>query len=159
MARWGIIVALLIIIGALSLISSNIVHLAGDGYYLISNAGFFSGFVHGILAPITIVLGLFIKVNMYELHNTGWWYNFGFLFGILAIWGAGKTSNNITKNYYYGYNKPTQGLSKEDRMHMEKLIDQKIEGKLKNNNKINKDIKEKNKDKDQDKKKSWEFWK
>ena len=98
MARWAIIIGLLIFIGALSLISSGMVHLAGDSYYLVKEAGFFSGLVHGILAPITLVLGLFIKINMYELNNGGWWYNFGFLFGLLIVWGAEKGQKYVTQN-------------------------------------------------------------
>lgn len=150
MARWGIIIGLLIVIGALSLISSGVLHLAGDSYFNINQAGFFTGLVHGILAPITLILGLFMKVQMYELNNNGWWYNCGFLLGILIVWGAGSTHNNITKNYYYG--DKGRRLSDDDKKDIESLIDKKIDGRLRNK-------KDKSKDKGKDNKNSnWKFW-
>ena len=53
-------------------------------------AGFWMGLWHGIIAPITFVISLFSDtVTMYEIHNNGGWYNFGFLLGFGAIWGGG----------------------------------------------------------------------
>jgi len=47
-------------------------------------AGFWMGFWHGYIAVITFVISLFNEnVNIYEVHNNGGWYDFGFL------WGAG----------------------------------------------------------------------
>jgi hypothetical protein len=52
-------------------------------------AGFWQGLWHGIIAPITFVVSLFnSNVSMYEVHNNGNWYNFGFLLGIGATWGG-----------------------------------------------------------------------
>jgi hypothetical protein len=45
-------------------------------------AGFFSGFWHGLIAPVTFIISIFSKsVRFYEVHNTGGWYNFGFVLG------------------------------------------------------------------------------
>jgi hypothetical protein len=53
-------------------------------------AGFWLGMWHGIIAPITFVISLFNdNVGVYEVHNNGGWYNFGFLFGLGAVWGGG----------------------------------------------------------------------
>ncbi len=53
-------------------------------------AGFWLGLWHGIIAPITFVISLFNdNVGMYEVHNNGGWYNFGFLFGLASVWGGG----------------------------------------------------------------------
>ncbi len=53
-------------------------------------AGFWSGLWHGIISPITFIISLFSdNVNFYEVHNNGGWYNFGFLFGIVIIFGGG----------------------------------------------------------------------
>jgi len=53
-------------------------------------AGFWSGLWHGIIAPVTFIISLFSdKVHVYEVHNNGGWYNFGFLFGIMIIFGGG----------------------------------------------------------------------
>lgn len=53
-------------------------------------AGFWQGLWHGIIAPITFVVSLFSdSVGMYEAHNNGGWYNFGFLLGMSIILGGG----------------------------------------------------------------------
>ena len=53
-------------------------------------AGFWLGFWHGAIAPVTFVISLFSdKVHVYEVHNSGKWYVFGFLLGVTAIWGGG----------------------------------------------------------------------
>jgi len=45
-------------------------------------AGFFMGLWHGLIAPITFVISIFAKtVRLYEVHNNGGWYNFGFVLG------------------------------------------------------------------------------
>ena len=42
-------------------------------------AGFFRGVMHGVFAPLTFILGLLFKsVKMYEPHNSGSGYDFGF---------------------------------------------------------------------------------
>ncbi len=51
-------------------------------------AGFWAGFWHGNIAPLTFVTSLFNKdVSIYETHNNGAWYNFGFLLGISSVLG------------------------------------------------------------------------
>ncbi len=53
-------------------------------------AGFWLGLWHGIIAPVTFVISLFSDaVHVYEVHNNGSWYTFGFLLGIVSIWGGG----------------------------------------------------------------------
>jgi len=48
-------------------------------------AGFLGGLWHGIIAPITFIVSLFVDgVSIYESHNNGRWYEFGFLLGICA---------------------------------------------------------------------------
>jgi hypothetical protein len=45
--------------------------------------GFWSGLWHGLISPITFIISLFSdNVNIYEVHNTGNWYDFGFILGI-----------------------------------------------------------------------------
>ncbi len=56
-----------------------------------SVAGFFTGIWHGIIAPFTFVLSLFTdKVSLYEVHNTGGWYDFGFVLGAGILFGGGS---------------------------------------------------------------------
>lgn len=53
-------------------------------------AGFLPGLWHGIIAPVTFIISLFSdSVHMYEVHNNGGWYNFGFLLGAMIIFGGG----------------------------------------------------------------------
>ena len=52
-------------------------------------AGFWSGLWQGIISPITFIISLFSNnVNIYEVHNNGAWYDFGFLFGISMTFGG-----------------------------------------------------------------------
>lgn len=45
-------------------------------------AGFWSGLWHGFIAPVTFVISLFSDgVNVYDVHNNGNWYDFGFVVG------------------------------------------------------------------------------
>jgi hypothetical protein len=52
-------------------------------------AGFWKGIWHGLISPITFVISLFSKsVYVYEVHNNGGWYNFGFLMGASITFGG-----------------------------------------------------------------------
>jgi len=45
-------------------------------------AGFISGLWHGFISPVTFIISLFSpNVRIYEVHNNGGWYNFGFVLG------------------------------------------------------------------------------
>lgn len=53
-------------------------------------AGFWRGAWHGVIAPITFVISLFSdNVNLYEVHNNGNWYDFGFVLGAGIFLGGG----------------------------------------------------------------------
>ncbi len=53
-------------------------------------AGFWLGLWHGLISPITFIVSLFsAKVNLYEVHNNGGWYNFGFVLGAGLFLGGG----------------------------------------------------------------------
>src|SRR5215813_5794575 len=52
--------------------------------------GFWLGLWHGFIAPIAFVVSLFkSNVGVYEVHNNGAWYNFGYLFGLACFFGGG----------------------------------------------------------------------
>ncbi|MFC2011948.1 hypothetical protein ACFLVU_02335 [Chloroflexota bacterium] len=54
------------------------------------SAGFWSGLWHGVISPITFIISLFSdNVNIYEVYNSGNWYDFGFMFGVSIIFGGG----------------------------------------------------------------------
>lgn len=47
-------------------------------------AGFFSGIWNGLLAPWTLIARWFVHdIVMYAIPNTGWFYDFGFLLGVI----------------------------------------------------------------------------
>jgi hypothetical protein len=51
--------------------------------------GFWRGIWHGFIAPFTFIISLFSKtVGVYEAHNNGGWYNFGFIIGLSIIFGG-----------------------------------------------------------------------
>jgi hypothetical protein len=53
-------------------------------------AGFWLGLWHGFIVLITFVVSLFSdKVQIYEVHNNGGWYNFGYLIGVMSCFGGG----------------------------------------------------------------------
>jgi LPXTG-motif cell wall-anchored protein len=53
-------------------------------------AGFLKGLWHGLISPVTFIISLFSKdVRLYEIHNNGGWYNFGFVLGAGLFLGGG----------------------------------------------------------------------
>ena len=54
-------------------------------------AGFWMGLWHGFASPVMFIISLFNKsVEVYEVHNNGGWYTFGFMIGVSAIFGGGS---------------------------------------------------------------------
>ena len=52
-------------------------------------AGFWMGLWHGFASPVMFIISLFNKsVEVYEVHNNGGWYTFGFLLGASIILGG-----------------------------------------------------------------------
>ena len=53
-------------------------------------AGFWLGLWQGFIAPFVFVVSLFKNnLTIYEVHNNGAWYNFGYLFGLACFFGGG----------------------------------------------------------------------
>jgi len=62
---------------------------AADG----ETAGFFLGLWHGFIMPFAFVASLFLDdVSIYEVHNSGGWYNLGYLIGLAGILGGGGSA-------------------------------------------------------------------
>lgn len=54
-----------------------------------NGAGFWLGLWQGIIIPVTFVISLFNdNVSIYEVHNDGNWYDFGFVLGLTLPYGA-----------------------------------------------------------------------
>jgi hypothetical protein len=66
-------------------------------------AGFWLGLWHGLISPITFLVSLFNdQVNIYEVHNNGNWYNFGFMLGVSTVFsgvlGGGAASRGRARS-------------------------------------------------------------
>ncbi len=64
--------------------------IPGDGTYTADEpAGFFWGIWHGWISPISLIIGFFDEsIRVYEVSNTGWWYDFGFYIAIISGFGG-----------------------------------------------------------------------
>ena len=52
-------------------------------------AGFWLGLWQGIIVPVTFIISLFSDtVGIYEVHNNGGWYDFGFVIGASVFLGG-----------------------------------------------------------------------
>lgn len=63
---------------------------SGDGKHTADKpAGFFWGIWHGWLAPLSLIIGIFVdNIRVYEVMNTGWWYDLGFYMAIISGFGG-----------------------------------------------------------------------
>ena len=53
-------------------------------------AGFWLGLWHGVIAPFMFILTLFVdSIGIYEIHNSGGGYNFGYIIGLSMSLGSG----------------------------------------------------------------------
>lgn len=60
-----------------------------------SPADFWFGLWHGMISFISLIIHIFNEnVAVYESNNTGGWYDFGFLLGVIFIWGG---SSHVTR--------------------------------------------------------------
>jgi hypothetical protein len=61
-------------------------------------AGFWRGLWHGIISPVTFIVSLFAdSVHFYEVHNNGNWYNFGYILGLIILFGGGGCGSKCRK--------------------------------------------------------------
>lgn len=61
-------------------------------------AGFWKGIWQGLIAPITFIISIFSKnFHFYEVHNNGFWYNFGFVLGAGLFFSGGIFGRTRTK--------------------------------------------------------------
>lgn len=74
--------------------------MPGDGSYNIENpAGFFSGIWHGWIAPISLIFSIFKdNIRIYEVVNTGFWYDFAFYMAIISGFGGISLSRKKKKD-------------------------------------------------------------
>ena len=57
-------------------------------------SGFLGGLWHGIIAPVSFFISLFIDdIAMYAVNNNGGWYDFGFVLGAGILFGGGSRAS------------------------------------------------------------------
>ena len=62
-------------------------------------AGFWPGAWHGLICPVTFVISLFNDdVGVYEVRNSGGWYDFGFLFGAMVVFSSGGHAGGMARS-------------------------------------------------------------
>lgn len=71
----------------------------GDGKNTADNkAGFFWGVWHGWVAPVSLIISIFNSdISIYEVNNTGFWYNLGFYMAVISGFG-GLALNRKVRN-------------------------------------------------------------
>jgi len=91
MKKRSIVAVTLVLVLSLFLLSSC---LPGDGKANPeSPAGFWTGIWHGIIAPISLIVGIFDKnIRIYEVNNKGWWYDLGFFLTLASGAGGGTAA-------------------------------------------------------------------
>lgn len=86
----GLVLALLFVAGC----------APGNERFDATPAGFWAGLWHGLICVVTFIISLFTDtVRMYEVNNTGGWYNFGFLLGAAIALGGSWGSHCGRKRY------------------------------------------------------------
>jgi hypothetical protein len=57
-------------------------------------AGFWAGLWHGLISLVTFIISLFNdQVGIYEVNNSGWPYNLGFILGVMIFFGGSSKSS------------------------------------------------------------------
>lgn len=71
--------------------------------YVGEPANFWFGLWHGMISTFTLIGSFFTPdVNVYEVHNNGFWYNFGFLIGVGSFVGGCGGCGVTIRNRYRG---------------------------------------------------------
>jgi len=60
-------------------------------------AGFGHGLWHGFICLFALIASLFSdSITIYEVHNNGGWYNFGFVLGVATFFGGCGSRSRAT---------------------------------------------------------------
>ena len=58
--------------------------------------GFFLGLLQGYISLFSLIGSLFFDVRIYAFPNSGWWYDLGFVLGVMAFYGSGSRTYTYT---------------------------------------------------------------
>ena len=88
--RWGRTVTVVVLVAA-ALVLAGCAAGQNDvsNAHVAHSAGFWLGLWQGLISPITFLVSLFNDaVNVYEVHNSGNWYDFGFMLGVAIVFSG-----------------------------------------------------------------------
>lgn len=92
------VVSLIVLLAAVLLSGCAELNQAQDTPGSDGVAGFWPGLWQGLILPISFIVSLFKdNVGIYEIHNNGNWYNFGFVLGTWIVFGCILASNQSRK--------------------------------------------------------------
>jgi len=64
-------------------------------------AGFWLGLWHGFILFFTFIISLFNQnVGIYEVHNSGWAYNLGYLLGVIIFFSGSGSGSSKCRTVY-----------------------------------------------------------
>jgi hypothetical protein len=87
---------LLLLVFSSCFANANLAHGTPDAQGAI--AGFWLGLWHGMVAPLSFLVSLFSeKVGVYEVHNSGHWYDLGFLLGLASAYGGSHAGDRVRR--------------------------------------------------------------
>lgn len=82
-SRVLLLVAAALLVGGCAAVADDGARLADDG------AGFWLGLWQGLILTITFLVSLFQDgVGIYEVHNDGAWYDFGYVLGVALVFSG-----------------------------------------------------------------------
>jgi hypothetical protein len=71
----------------------------GGNFHNGNPAGLLFGIWHGWIAPISLIISFFnSSIRIYEVNNTGFWYDFGFYIAIISGFGGVSLTRNKLKS-------------------------------------------------------------
>jgi hypothetical protein len=60
--------------------------------------GFLLGLIHGYISLFSLIASLFFRVRIYEFPNVGFFYDLGFVIGVFAFYGSGRSTYVYTSS-------------------------------------------------------------
>jgi len=60
--------------------------------------GFLFGLLQGYISLFSLIASLFFEVRIYEYPNNGFFYDLGFIVGVFAFYGSGRTTYVYTSS-------------------------------------------------------------
>jgi hypothetical protein len=80
--------AILLLIGT-TVVTISACIPGGGTFHQDNPAGLFSGIWHGWIAQVSLIISIFDRsTKIYEVNNTGFWYDFGFYIAIISGFGG-----------------------------------------------------------------------